>query len=106
MKDRIIGPRDIIARFEKALELNPRDAHAHSHLGDILTLVGRLDEAIAHCRTALEINPDDFEAHGHLAMALARAGRRDEAIPHLEKAVAADPDSPTVQLTRMYLEPR
>jgi Flp pilus assembly protein TadD len=84
---------DAIPYLEKAAQLSPWDAKAHSNLGAALAEEGRSAEAIAECERALQLSPGDVEGQANLAIALAKAGRTDDAIAHFEKAVSASPDS-------------
>jgi Flp pilus assembly protein TadD len=83
---------EAIAHYQKALEVKPDYAEAHSNLGAALVLEKRLDEAIAHCQKALEIKPDYADAHNNLGIALANRKQFDEAITHYQKALQINPD--------------
>src|SRR5262249_13923066 len=63
----------------KAIDLDPKDAVAHSNLGNALAAKGRLDEAIAAYHKAIAIDPKDAHAHGALGQALLQQGRFAEA---------------------------
>ncbi|HEY7027216.1 MAG TPA: protein kinase [Gemmatimonadales bacterium] len=43
--------------FRRAIELNPNYAFAHDQLGQVLSLVGRMDESIAAGERAMELDP-------------------------------------------------
>ena len=43
--------------FRRAIQLNPNQAEAHRYLAQMLSFLGRHDEAIAEINQALEINP-------------------------------------------------
>jgi Tfp pilus assembly protein PilF len=43
--------------LKRAIELNPKYATAHQWYGEVLTYVGRLDEASAEFQRSLEIEP-------------------------------------------------
>jgi serine/threonine-protein kinase len=45
------------AAFRRAIALNPNYAFAHDQLGQLLALVGRLDEAITEERRAIDLDP-------------------------------------------------
>ena len=55
---------ETLAVLEYAVQENPSDAHAHLHLGNLYTHLGRADEAVEHWRTA-----------GHLDISLSVAYR-------------------------------
>jgi hypothetical protein len=84
--------RGPVPLFERALELNPRDATNHYYLGTLFGHRGQIDEAIGHYRVALRINPRYAEAHGKLGLALHLQGKLDEAIVHYREAVKLEPE--------------
>jgi tetratricopeptide (TPR) repeat protein len=47
-----------IADFNKALEIDPKDAHAYSIRGSVYTEKGQYDQAISDLNKALEISPN------------------------------------------------
>ena len=78
--------------MQKAVELLPRDAEAHSNLGVNLKEQGRLTEAEAIYRRALEIKPDFAEAHNNLGNTLRDQGRLTESEASCRRAVEIKPD--------------
>ena len=83
---------DALAAMQKAAELAPDDAEAHSNLGVTLKDLGRLNEAEAILRRALRIKPDFAEAHNNLGIALKDMGRLDEAEAGYRRALQIKPD--------------
>jgi DNA-binding winged helix-turn-helix (wHTH) protein/TolB-like protein/Flp pilus assembly protein TadD len=69
--------------FRRAIQLNPNQAEAHRFLAQMLSFLGRHDEAIMEINRAIEINPISsaitsaqfsiLESHGDYAEALKRA---------------------------------
>ena len=59
--------------------------------GSALRVLGRHDEAIAHCRQACQFPDIPFLPHLMLAAALAEGGQRSEARVALEKATQLQP---------------
>ena len=57
-----------------AIRLAPDLAEAHASLGFVLTVQGRLDEAIAASEAAVAVRPDFAQAHWNLAVAALLAG--------------------------------
>ena len=84
--------KEAIARYQRALELNPRYAEAHYNLGTALAGQERVDEAITHYNKALEIYPSSARVHYNLGAALIQQGKLDEAIAHYRKAAQLDPN--------------
>ena len=79
-----------IAALERALELNPNCSLAYGSLGTALSLVGRVDEAIANQEIAIRSNPRDpsiFFRFTGISLAHFLAGRYDAAIEWADKAV-------------------
>jgi tetratricopeptide (TPR) repeat protein len=60
-----------IRQFQRALQLNPTNAHAHQRLGYLLyNQASKPAEGLAHTREALRFDPRNSSAHFDLAMAL------------------------------------
>ncbi|WP_158931779.1 tetratricopeptide repeat protein [Acidisphaera sp. S103] len=57
-----------------AIRLDPHLPEAHASLGHILTLRGRLPEAIEACEAAISLRPDFAQAHWNLAIAALLSG--------------------------------
>jgi tetratricopeptide (TPR) repeat protein len=77
-----------IAKYQKALEVNAKNAYAHQRLGFLLFNQKRqFQEGLAHTRTSLQLNPADGCAHYDLGMALKYQGQLEPAIEHLAAAV-------------------
>jgi adenylate cyclase len=80
--------------FDTAIRLSPRDPWRWYPLnlkGSALRLLGRHEEAIAHCRRACQIYDTGYSPNLRLAAALAEAGRIIEAQAALKKAMQAQP---------------
>lgn len=68
-------PEMAIAKFKKVLDLEPKNYHALSMVGKILSFdKAKLDEAINQLKKALAINPDYAEAHFDLGRIYALRG--------------------------------
>jgi DNA-binding winged helix-turn-helix (wHTH) protein/TolB-like protein/Flp pilus assembly protein TadD len=87
--------------FRRAIQLNPNQAEAHRYLAQMLSFLGRQDEAIIEINHAIEINPISsaittaqfsiLESRGEYAIALKRADdllRLEKANPWAKRAVA------------------
>ena len=69
--DSHVGKLDeAVAQFERALQLKPELAEAHSNLGAVFKEQGKLTEAIAQFERALEIKTDFVAAHSNLLFCL------------------------------------
>jgi len=81
----------VIEQSQKALQIDPNQAVAHSALGlALLQKRGRWDEAVAHLQKAVEITPG-AASHSNLGVALMQMGQVDEALAHYRAAVDIDP---------------
>ncbi len=69
-----------------------RYAYDHDHLGNVLALTGKLDEAVDQYGRALMFKPDYAEAHVNLGNVLALTGKLDKAIDQYEQALMFKPD--------------
>ncbi len=77
-----------IVDYQKALQINPRNAHAHQRLGCLLFNVKhQFKEGLGHTTEALRLDPNDGCAHFDLGMALRYQGQLDPAVQHLRQAV-------------------
>jgi TolB-like protein/DNA-binding winged helix-turn-helix (wHTH) protein/Flp pilus assembly protein TadD len=84
----------IRAAAERALELDPDLAEAHTALGAALDSEGRRAEAEAEFRRAIELSPSSAYAHFRYGHVLTLAGRHAEALEEAREAVELDPLSP------------
>ncbi len=80
-----------VAAFHKAIELEPKDAKAHSELGIALRLQGKLPQATAACRTAIKLDPKDATGWCSLGLALHAQRKLPEAANAYRQAIALNP---------------
>ena len=77
---------------QKAVELSPQDAEAHSNLGNVLREMGRLEEAEASYRQAIASRDNYSEAYSNLGNTLHDLGRLEEAEASYKQAIALKSD--------------
>ena len=77
--------------FQKAIEVDPKKAHAIVNLGSTLAQLNKPGEAIVKFKAALEIAPDNLAANFDLGMMYINSGKYEEAIKHLQVVVKKDP---------------
>src|SRR5216684_5814596 len=77
----------------KALQYG-KSAESLGNHGNVLSELGRHEEAVRQLRHALLVRPDSAEAHFNLGNALAKARRPDEAAKAFAAAIAARPNFP------------
>lgn len=68
-----------ISEYEKAIELDPKLARAHTGLGLAYDKKGMLKRAVHHHKKALEIDPNLAEAHKNLGLCYHKQGFSKEA---------------------------
>ena len=79
--------------FQVALELNPNDPYALHGAADILTIKGRLDEAVDLVKRARQLDPFSYLRNLPVWMHLFYARRYEEVIAEVEqwRAISGDP---------------
>jgi tetratricopeptide (TPR) repeat protein len=82
---------EAISDFNKAIELNPKDAVAYNNRGNAYGKSGKLTEAILDFNKAIELNPKYDEAHNNRGNAYSDSGKLTEAISDYNKAIELNP---------------
>jgi tetratricopeptide (TPR) repeat protein len=77
-----------------AVGLDPGDAYAHSVLGVVLSMMGRVDQALAEQRLALDLNPYLPAAAGEMGRLSLYANQLEEAIAWSDAAISEGPNDP------------
>jgi len=78
--------------FRRALELDPRCVSAHQWYADLLTAVGRHDEAIEQIQVASELDPLSVQVSADVGWILLYANRHDDAIERYRRVLEIDGD--------------
>ena len=78
--------------FKRAIELSPNYATGHFWYGELLSIIGRFDEAIEEMKKALELDPISLIINASLGWAYRAAKKYDLAITQLRKTVEMDPN--------------
>jgi tetratricopeptide (TPR) repeat protein len=78
--------------YRRAVELNPSSAEAHKGYGELLSFLGRHDDAIAHLTRAVELDPVSLLMHANLGVVYWRARRYDEAQRQMAETLDMDPN--------------
>ena len=84
---------EALAEFNKALEIDPRNAEAYYWRGRTLVSLGRLDQGEDDFKTAVKFKPDYAEAYDHLGWLAFKQNRIDEGIAYLTKSVELKPEN-------------
>jgi hypothetical protein len=78
------------AEFQKAVELSPNFAPAHTELGKLALRNGRPEATVEFCKTAIRYDQADFDAHLNLGMAYMSLKKLDLSEPELVTAAYID----------------
>ena len=88
-----------IGKYKQALELNPKNAIAHSNLGGVLAAEGAVQEGVSHLQEAIRLDPKNSSAHYNLGRLCFQQRRIDDAIVHYAAAIAIKPELADAQST-------
>jgi DNA-binding winged helix-turn-helix (wHTH) protein/Tfp pilus assembly protein PilF len=81
-------------QYRRALELNPEYAVSHQWYANLLSIVGRHEQAIAHAVEARRCDPLSVGTAGFLGFTLYRARRFDDAVKECQRTVEFHRQSP------------
>lgn len=87
-------------QFKRSIELNPRYSTAHQWYANLLTAMGRFDEAVREMRTAMDIDPLSLIANAALGWTLYYAGDYHAAIQQLDQTLKLNADFELAHLWR------
>ena len=92
-----------VEAYRRAIALRPNSAPTHRNLGDLLTQLGRKDEALASYQRAVElaeaareVNPADAQNLAELAVYTVKTGRAPAALAYAAEATRLTPEAPAV----------
>jgi tetratricopeptide (TPR) repeat protein len=90
----------------RALEIDPNNADFHGYFAQVLSSLGRHDEALLHAKRAQELNPLNLGQSAIYGQQLLYAGRVDEALTQLRKTSELEPRfwMPYTIMTSAYIE--
>lgn len=80
---------------QQAVELAPDEGQFHANLGEMLRLLGRPDEAVAHGERAVALAPGMASAHSNLGVAYYDRGELDKAQACQQRALELAPQLPS-----------
>jgi tetratricopeptide (TPR) repeat protein len=92
--DQLKKPKDAIAAYKRAADMDPEDARTLGALGQALLNDNELDEALKIYKQIAAADSEDSSALVHISEILRRQGKYEEALTTIKKAVKKDPDSP------------
>jgi len=91
--DQLKRPKDAIAAYQRAADMDPGDAHTLDALGQALLADSQLDEALKQFKLLAEADPEDTEALIHIGEIQRRQGKYEDALATIRKARKQDPTS-------------
>jgi tetratricopeptide (TPR) repeat protein len=93
--------KDALQAFQKEIELNPRDAQAHTQIGEVYLKSHETEAAEHYLSHAVELDPADAAGRVGYAKVLLEEKRFQEAAEQLEKAVRLSPEDETIYYNLM-----
>ena len=91
--DQLKRPKDAIAAYQRAAELDPSDAHTLDALGQALLNDNQLDEALKQYKALAAADPEDAGPLVHIGEIERRQGKYEDALAIIRKARKIDPTS-------------
>jgi tetratricopeptide (TPR) repeat protein len=91
--DQLKKPKDAVAAYRRALDLEPDNLDAERGLANALLADGQLDEAFKVLSDIVAAEPQDAQSQIHIAEIQRRQGHYDEALATLKKAKPLVQDS-------------
>ena len=81
-----------IEDFNRAIELNPNDAHAYGNRGNFYSELGQYERAIEDYDKAIELDIFDPTTYYNRGNSYSDLGQYQRAIEDYDKAIELDPD--------------
>ena len=91
--DQLKRPKDAIAAYQRATELDPSDEHTLDALGQALLNDNQLDEALKQYKALAAADPEDAGPLVHIGEIERRQGKYEDALAIIRKARKIDPTS-------------
>ncbi len=91
--DQLKRPKDAIAAYKRATELEPGDVPSMNALGQALLNDGQLDAALNEYKDLAAADPEDAGALVHIGEIQRRQGKYDDALATIRKARKKDPEN-------------
>ncbi|MDR3774739.1 MAG: tetratricopeptide repeat protein [Terracidiphilus sp.] len=91
--DTLKQPKEAIAAYQRAADMDPGDAHTLDALGQALLNDNQLDEALKQFKLLAEADPEDTGALVHIGEIQRRQGKYEDALATIRKARKQDANS-------------
>lgn len=104
--DQLKQPKEAIAAYQRASDMDPNDAHTIGALAEALLNNNQMDEALKQYQQLAQADPDDIGALIHIGEIQRRQGKFEDALATIRKArdKAKDSSAPGVALEIGYNE--
>jgi tetratricopeptide (TPR) repeat protein len=89
--DQLKRPKDAIAAYRRAADMEPGDLHTVDALAEALLNDGQLDEALKQFRNLVEADPENASALVHICEIQRRQGKYEDALATARKVRKLDP---------------
>jgi len=93
-----------LADYNRAIELEPKQAFAYGNLAFVYMSKGEYDRALAEYTHALELDPRFANAYNGRAQLYNKKGMLTEGLADAEQALSLDPKSPLAHASAHILE--
>ena len=91
--DQLKQPKDAIAAYQRASDMEPGDVHTLEALAQALLTDNQLDEALKQFKEIAEADPENTPALIHIGEIQRRQGKYEEALATIRQARKKDPTS-------------
>ena len=91
--DQMKHPKDAIAAYQRALDIEPGDTRTIDALAQALLNDDQLDAAMKEYHELADADPDDTSALIHISEIQRRQGKYEDALATVRKAVQKEPDN-------------
>jgi tetratricopeptide (TPR) repeat protein len=91
--DQMKRPKDAIAAYKRAIDIEPGDVRTMSALAQALLNDDQLDAALKQYKDVADADPDDVGTLVHIAEIQRRQGKYEDALATIRKALKKDPDN-------------
>lgn len=89
-----LGKNDVaLQEFQKALEINPRDAAALTGMAGVYENAGKVADAEANLKRAIALRPDYWEGYSELGYFYRRQRRAQDSIAQFQEVIKLTPDN-------------
>ena len=92
--------------YSNALQIDPKDASARFHSGQVAERLGKPSDAVDHYQSALELNPDLASARAALGRLYLLAGLPDKASEIVDPGLKSSPDEAALRTVRGAIRSR